>query len=204
MNKPKWSHAFESKDDRRKKKRMAVLRAGAWLFNERGFDRTTLDDIAEALNVTKRTLYYYVKSKDEILVQCNLRGVEMMRELVESSQDKSLPALKRIEALLHGYFDFLSDDMGLCVVLSTDVPLAPKEREIVFSERRKIDHAMRNMIRDGIEDGTIRPCDPKLTTAAIFGALNWVPYWNRGPHSVPVEAVAAAHIEFILQGLRAG
>ena len=82
MSREKWAHAFETKEDRRTKKRMAVLRVGASLFNERGFDRTTLDDIAEALNVTKRTLYYYIDSKEEILHECNLRGAEIMRDIV--------------------------------------------------------------------------------------------------------------------------
>ena len=51
-------------------KRDAVLRAAAQAFNENGFHKTSLDDVAERLNVTKPTIYYYVKNKDQILFEC--------------------------------------------------------------------------------------------------------------------------------------
>lgn len=203
MTREKWAHAFETKEDRRSKKRTAVLRVGASLFNERGFDRTTLDDIAEALNVTKRTLYYYIDSKEEILHECNLRGAEIMRDIVDSSHDQGLPVLERIEALLRRYVTFLADDMGICVVLSISQPLTGFEKGELRAQRGKVDKALRALIQEGIEDGSIRPCDPRLTTAAIFGSFNWVPHWNRGKNPVSLEDIAESYISFALNGLKA-
>ena len=117
MTKEKWASAFESRDDRRAKKRMAVLRAGAYLFNKQGFERTTLDDIAKALNVTKRTLYYYIESKDEILIECNRHAVESMKEITDDIRRREGPPLERIERYLRHYMGFLADDMGVCLIL---------------------------------------------------------------------------------------
>ena len=203
MSREKWAHAFETKEDRRTKKRMAVLRVGASLFNERGFDRTTLDDIAEALNVTKRTLYYYIDSKEEILHECNLRGAEIMRDIVDLTHDQGLPPLERIEALLRRYVTFLADDMGICVVLSISQPLAGFDTDELRTQRGKVDRTMRALIQEGIRDGSIRPCDPRLTTAAIFGSFNWVPHWNRGRNQVPLEQIAESYIALAINGLKA-
>ena len=63
----------------REVKRNAVLQTAAQLFNERGFHATSLDDIAERLNVTKPTLYYYVESKDQILLECVRTALDLMR-----------------------------------------------------------------------------------------------------------------------------
>ena len=62
----------------REAKRNAVLQTAARLFNERGYHATSLDDIAEQLHVSKPTLYYYVKSKDDILLECVRTALGMM------------------------------------------------------------------------------------------------------------------------------
>jgi len=74
------------REQQREAKRHAVLQAAAQLFNERGFHATSLDDIAARLNVTKPTLYYYVKNKDEILLQCVRQGLDMMLAGIEASR----------------------------------------------------------------------------------------------------------------------
>lgn len=203
MANPKWENAFEKQDDRRRKKRMAVLRAGAWLFNQRGFERTTLDDIADALKVTKRTLYYYVSSKEEILVQCNIRAVEKIKEIVEDVFEAEGEALDLIEKLLWKYIYFLEDDMGVCLILSVKTQIPEADAAKLREGRRMIDHALRTLIKQGIADGSIAPCNPKLTAAAIFGAFNWVPYWNTGNNAIPLAEIASNNIKFILKGLRA-
>ena len=72
-----WANPPE-REQQREIKRQAVLAAAAQLFNERGFHATSLDDIARRLHVSKPTLYYYVKNKDEILLGCVRQGLEMM------------------------------------------------------------------------------------------------------------------------------
>ncbi len=71
-----WAPAPD-RELQRQAKRDAVLQAGAQLFNERGFHATSLDDIAARLGVSKPTLYYYVKNKDQILIECVRQGLEM-------------------------------------------------------------------------------------------------------------------------------
>lgn len=196
-----WAQAFETRKHRRARKRLAVLRTGARLFNQRGYERTTLDDIAEALNVSKRTLYYYVRSKEEILAACNRLGLEDLRGTMEAPEEG--PPLARIEALSRRYVSFLNEDMGLCNVLSTSVPTSAALADEIRAERRKIDHALRRMIEEGVADGSIRPCDARLTTAAIFGSLNWFPFWNRREPRAPLEAAEEAAIRLALSSLRA-
>ena len=72
-----WAPAAQ-RGQQRQIKRDAVLATAAQLFNERGFHATSLDDIAARLNVSKPTLYYYVKNKDEILIECVRNGLQMM------------------------------------------------------------------------------------------------------------------------------
>src|SRR5688500_7135341 len=65
----RWGYEVQNKEEQSALKRLAILRTAAQLFNERGFYATSLNDLATLLNVTKPSLYYYVKSKDDILLQ---------------------------------------------------------------------------------------------------------------------------------------
>ena len=73
-----WEPA-DKRAQQRELKRNAVLQTAAQLFNERGFHATSLDDIAERLNVSKPTVYYYVESKDQILLECVKIALDLMQ-----------------------------------------------------------------------------------------------------------------------------
>lgn len=196
------SDAFENKETRRKKKRLAVLQTGAKLFNERGFDRTTLDDIAKSLNVTKRTLYYYITNKEEILFECNRHGLEYMKDIFTNVDKLKSPPLERISLLIKGYIELLDGDMGACLVLTKDTEMSQSNRDYLFEGRKFVDHLMRSIIEEGINDGSIADCDTKLVSAAIFGAINMIPHWNRGPNKTPHSEIITSFTPLFMNGLK--
>jgi len=197
-----WSEMDLNRDDPREQKRMAVLSTGARLFNEHGFDRTSLDDIASELNVSKRTLYYYVKNKDDILFECSRLALEFVEEAMADSQNNDLPPLDRIAMIMRSYMDLLSNEFGACLALSKDNVLSEESRKILRNGRRKLDHAVRELIDKGIKDGTIAPCEPKLAAAAIFGAFNWVPHWQTKGNRETYSEIANSFLSIFLDGLR--
>jgi len=203
MPNSEWNEKTLTKDEQRQRKRMAVLRAGARMFNERGFDRTSLMDIAAELNVSKRTLYYYVKNKDDILFQCSRLAMEFMGNEIIKCQQVTAPPLQRIESLMRVYMDLLSNEFGSCLVLCKDDVLSTDSQEVLRQERVVLDYRVRDLIKEGIKDGTIGLCDPKLATAALFGAFNWVPYWHKTNSSPSYNDVADQFLKIYLKGLQA-
>ena len=196
-----WNEVALGQDDPREQKRMAVLRTGARLFNEHGFDRASLDDIASELNVSKRTLYYYVKNKDDILFECSRLALEFMHDALANSQNNNLRPLERIEMIMRSYMELLSNEFGACLVLSKDTVLSEESRKILRDGRRKLDHAVRDLIDKGIKDGSIAPCEPKLAAAAIFGAFNWVPHWQANGDREAYANIADNFLKIFLNGL---
>jgi AcrR family transcriptional regulator len=97
----------------RKIKREAVLRVAGQLFVERGFHATSLDDIARLLNVTKPTLYYYVKNKDEILFECVRAGLEMLHDGMEKIRLAGGRPIDRLIAGIRSYVEIVTQDFGL-------------------------------------------------------------------------------------------
>jgi AcrR family transcriptional regulator len=87
----------------REVKRNAVLQTAAQLFNERGYHATSLDDIAERLNVTKPTLYYYVESKDQILLECVRTALDLMRSGIAEVSAAGGSAIDQLKACMRIY-----------------------------------------------------------------------------------------------------
>ena len=192
-----------SKEEQRQQKRLAVLQIGARLFSERGFDRTSLDDIATELKVSKRTLYYYISSKDEILFECSQLAFEYLDTAMQDAERANVerPPLDRLKAFFRLYAQVLSNDFGACLVRCQNDVLSQESRAVLHEGYKKVDFAIRQLLKEGIEDGSISPCDPKLTAAAMFGAFNWLPYWHRDGSQDSYSEIAEQFLTTFLDGL---
>lgn len=195
------SKSETSRDAQREAKRRAVLQAGARLFNDQGYEQTSLEEIAAALKITKRTIYYYVQSKEDILFGCHQLGLEFLGATMAQSQDETLPVLERITLLIRGYCEWVSSDLGATIAMVREHSLSAERRSILRASKAEVDFQLRALIAAGVAEGSLRACDPKLATAAIFGALNWIPHWNRVEDPVPHAEIAEQYLQLILTGM---
>lgn len=193
----------ETREEVRRAKRMLVLMTGARMFNERGYDRTKLDDIAAELNVSKRTLYYYIKNKDDILFQCNTMAYEDVLPTIAVCADRTIPPLERIRKLMRAYAEVLSQDYGACLVLTHENVLGRESFAVLREIRRRLDTTLRTLVEEGVADGSIGPCEPKYASAALFGAFNWLPHWRSAKRRPSYAEVGEAFLDVFLKGLAA-
>ncbi|CAN7150937.1 TetR/AcrR family transcriptional regulator [Acidovorax sp. LjRoot129] len=194
---PPGSH----RERQREAKRNAVLQAAAQLFNERGFHATSLDDIAARLNVTKPTLYYYVKNKDEILLQCVSQGLTMMLEGIDASRAAGGKAVDQLITCMQVYARIVTQDFGMCLIRIGDEQLPPVARKELRRLKSAIDQEFRRLVADGVQEGSLAPCDPKMTAFVIAGALSWIGRWYKPGGEYTPEQVAAQCIDTLLGGV---
>lgn len=160
-------------------KRLAVLKAAAHAFIERGYHQTSLDDLAETLNVTKPTLYYYIKNKEEILYECKKIALETMTEAMAAAEQQGHNGLERVLAILRAYAGCILDDFGMCLVLLNDSSLNPEIRVKLKELELHLNRQGCKYIEQGIADGSILARDSKMIRYFIVGAINWIPRWYR-------------------------
>ena len=196
-----WASSRERQRGR-ELKRDAVVRAAAREFNRKGYHNTSLDDIAARLEVTKPTVYYYVTSKEQLLFQCFLAGVEQIRAAFRDTRRLQLPARERLWAVLRRYGEAMASEFGWCMAHAEDQDLSAAMSRHIKALKSEIDHGIRRLIREGVQDGSIHPCDPKMTAFALAGALNWIAYWYREDQSLTGAQIAAAFLAIFENGLR--
>jgi AcrR family transcriptional regulator len=197
----RWGQVLPPREEQYELKRRAALEAAANAFNAHGFYKTSLGDIAAELGVTKAALYYYFKSKDEILFECHTLAIEAMTSLPAISED--LSGLQKVEAFVRGYVDMIVQSFGRCLVLTGTQPLEPGNAEKCRAGRRKVHDLLVKMISKGVKDGSIRDQDPRLTANFIFGALNWVAQWHRPDGRVGMARISDEATAFVIDAISA-
>jgi AcrR family transcriptional regulator len=175
-------------------KREAVVRAAARAFNASGYHNTSLDDVAAALGVTKPTVYYYVANKEQLLFECFCAGLEPIRAAVREALAAAGPARPRLMHVVSDYAAAIASDYGWCMVRAADQDLGAATAQHVRTLKSEIDQGIRQLIRDGIADGSIQLCDPKVASFAIAGALNWIAHWYRDGQPMSSAQVAEAFV----------
>lgn len=189
---PNIWESVDLRQEQHEAKRRLILKQAALLFANRGFHETTIDLIAEALHVSKPTIYYYIESKEDLLYDVAHTALADLNESLSHNQDSRLPAIDRLAQFFTMYGRLILSEFGVCLALVSDRSLKPQSRRRLRSLKKQFEITVQKILDEGREDGTIRVDDPKMFAFAIFGAFNWAPQWfsNTGP-STPDEITAA-------------
>jgi len=182
-------------------KREAILKTAAELFLEKSYGRTALDDVARRLNITKPALYHYFHNKEDILLGCYGWGARLIEQGLSEIDGHGGTGLDKVEAFILTYANLMTVNFGRCVMRLDEGDLSGEARAQVRAYKRKIDRRLRSFIQEGIEDGSIAPCDTKVAAFSIAGALNWICMWYEPQGALSAEEIASQFARTLTRGL---
>ncbi|MBN9533274.1 MAG: TetR/AcrR family transcriptional regulator [Alphaproteobacteria bacterium] len=153
-------------------RRTLLLDAAAAEFNARGISGASLSRIAKAVGIGRAALYYYVRDRNDLAAQCYRKSCEIMAGDLYTALQAADTGLDRVLAFLR-----LSLDPGRpqSAVLSEVAYLQSATRRAIAAMRNANVEALRTLIREGIEDGSIRTCDDEIIAQTLIGIINWIP-----------------------------
>lgn len=184
-------------------RRSELLDAAVRVFSEKGYDGASLQDIAEQVGILKGSVYYYYRSKEDILFDVvkaiHDEHLDDVRALAGGQGD----ALARLRRLLEGHAVFVCRNLERATVLVRELERLPPPRQAAILGP---DHAYQRVFRDLIAEaqrsGRIAAeANPKLATLWILGALNWLHRWYRPDRSDGPERLAAQFADQLTRGL---
>ena len=167
-----------------------MLRAAARCFNEKGYSGSSLKDVANILGLTDAALYYYVRNKEELVYLCYLRAGDVGRETLDRAIAEGRNGLDIVQRYLRYHLEIMTGERGPIAIMSEIPSLKPDHRDEILEISRRHSARFEAVLERGIEDGSIAPCDVRMTGNAIMGSLNWVPKWFRGDVEVGKKVVA--------------
>src|SRR6516165_10565837 len=149
---PHWK-AFADRRRDPHTKREAVLQTAAQLFLEKSYTRTSMNDLAERLNITKPALYHYFQNKEEVLLECYRLGTAMIEQILNDIAAQFGTGLEKVEAFIYSYANVMTVNFGRCVMRLDEGDLSSEAFADVRKYKRKIDRRLRGFLQEGMADG---------------------------------------------------
>ena len=197
--------AFQVRQRNTDEKRAAVLQTAAHLFLEQGYSRTSMGELAKWLKITKPALYHYFRNKEEILVTCYQYGIASIENGLDGALVSHGSGLDKVQAYIEAYATaVVSHEFGRCVAMLDDSSLSASARREVRNLKRRIDTSIRGFIEDGIRDGSVAPCNVKLASFAIAGAINWIGMWYQPGGPLSADEIGREFASLLTHGLQNG
>ncbi len=170
----------------------SLLAVAVTVFNERGYDGTSMEDLARRLGISKSSIYYHVNSKEELLALAldraldGLFAVAGQASATDTGADGAAPAIERLEQLVRGSVRVLTQRLPYVTLLLRARGNTATERR-ALARRREFDQIAAGLVKQAERDGDIRPdLDPAITARLLFGMVNSLIEWYR-----PGRAAAA-------------
>ncbi len=161
-----------------------------------------MQDIADAVNLQKSSLYYHVPSKQDILLEILDWALDLLIDDMQTVLESDLPITDKLRRAIHVYVDRLTEDADLATVLLMEHrSLEPDLQQDHIQRRDRYESLWRSLIEEGIRKGTFRNIDPRLAGFALLGVQNWMLTWYRSDGSMKAEDLANHFCDLFLKGL---
>jgi len=184
--------------------RERILEEAARLFARSGYDGSSVSDLAAALGVSKAAIYHYFTTKQDIYDAIILSVLGGLVQAVGQEVARAQGAAQRLRAfmLAHaGYFE--AHHAEFVTMLIGYSGMALPEREDAARLRDDYEKRLREIIAQGVDDGSFRALDVAATGRAVLSLLNWMVRWYKPGQGDSAEQIAAGYFDLVVNGMRA-
>jgi AcrR family transcriptional regulator len=179
-----------------------ILDAAVQIFSQKGFHATSMQDIADAVNLQKGSLYYHINSKQEILVEVLNRALDLLIANMQEVMASTSAADVKLRQAMQVYLVTMLKNRDLAAVLLLEHrSLEPEAHARHIPKRDYFESQWRDLIHEGAEQGLFQCVDVSLASRALLGVLNWAITWYRPDGGLTPEMIAEQFADLFLFGL---
>lgn len=181
--------------------RHRILKAAANCFNQKGFSGTSLKDVSQHLGLTDAALYYYVRNKEELVYQCYMRAAEFGRDAMDRAISDGATGFEQAYLYIAYHIEIMVGERGPVAIMSEIPSLKSTHRDEILEVSRRHSAVFEGILQSGIHDGSVAPCDVRMTGNAIMGSINWIPKWFHGDPEM-AQQILQRFPEILTAGLK--
>jgi len=183
--------------------RQEILRTAARLFQQQGYDATSMNDVATALKVSKAGLYHHFQSKDEILFELMNHALNITQERVVDRVRGIADPEERLRMLIRLHVDVILSvrDREITVLLHENHPLPPSLRKRINARKKDYVHFVEKLVAEvQLARQSRRSVSPRAATFALLGMINWIYQWYKPEFTLNSQQIAAQFTEIFFAG----
>ena len=184
-------------------RRAQLVDTAAKLFRARGYNATSLQDLADVVGIQKASFYHYIETKEDLLFAI----VEAVHDATEKGntgwQDAPGGALGQIRSFVEGHLRISIANLEYAEVFFRDSRSLSAERQAVIVEARdRYESVLKKLVADAVGEGRVRKdLDPSLATRVVFGMMNWIYLWYRADGPLGVDELVSQIADFAMASL---
>ncbi|MCR8656385.1 TetR/AcrR family transcriptional regulator [Paenibacillus endoradicis] len=182
--------------------KMSILRTGAFLFMEVGYEKVSLESVAKACGITKASVYYYFNNKSELFTECLVAVMTIAHNATAKILNEDMPLKDKlikiaIRQMSNAHLDFES------MMRDAAVELSDEQTENIRKAEKKLHDIVHDAFQDGIVSGEITNHHSPVVLAHTFVALLTMKnHLNLKQQQIPVEQLVAQMIEILWTGIQ--
>jgi AcrR family transcriptional regulator len=186
--------------------RQEILRTAARLFQQRGYDATSMNDVAAALKLSKGGLYHHFQSKDEILFEIMNHAMEITQERVLNPVRGIADPEERLRALIRLHIEVVLSprDREITVMLHENHPLPPALRKRINARKKDYIHFLESLmteVQNKAQQQTKGKVSPRAAAFALLGMINWIYQWYKPEGELQAQNLIPQFTELIFGGI---
>jgi len=181
-----------------------IIEQSILLFEKKGFSQTSIQDIVDALKVTKGTFYYYFSSKEELLMDIHLQYIDdLLERQTKILEAASLSCREKLAGIVHLLIsDIKSEGPNARVFFREIRHLNGENVQVIKEKRAEFRYRIQHLVEKGMEEGEFKPnLRADLITFGILGVTNWSYQWYKPDGKVTDEELSGIFTDMILNGI---
>jgi len=179
-----------------------IYRVAAEVMCQKGYEATSMNDIADAVGLTKAGLYHYIRGKEDLLFQIMSYGMEMIEQDAIKPAKQVQDPMERLRVILSRHFKRVLDVGGAVSILLDEMyALTPAHRRTIKARKRAYFDLVRETLDQLSAAGKLRDVSPTVATFSLLGMVNWVSRWYRRDGKLRSEQVLSDLIEIALNSV---
>ncbi len=181
-----------------------IVHTAAQIFRQKGYHATSMQDIAEAVQLRKSSLYHHINSKQELLLAILDEALDVLIDDIQAVVEDPAPPEEKLRKAIHRYIERITTNADLAAVLLLEHRNldADSSREHIV-RRDRFEHLWRRIIHEGVESGAFRTTDETVVTFALLGVQNWLVTWYQDGGRLRPRQLADQFSALFLNGLSA-
>jgi AcrR family transcriptional regulator len=194
---------LDHRQEHRPEPRQEILRAAARLFQQQGYDATSMNDVAAALKLSKGGLYHHFQSKDEILYNIMSHAMDITEQRVINVARRIEGVEERLRTLIRLHIEVVlsPEDREITVMLHENHPLSPALRRKINGRKKDYVVFVENLIAD-VQRKRNYPSrvTPRAAAFALVGMINWIYQWYKPDGPLTGEALVEQYTDIFFRG----
>jgi len=180
-----------------------ILEAAARLICEKGYEATSIQDIAQATGLTKAGLYHHIRSKESLLLEIQHYGMDVFEERVLSQVVSIADPLERLKTCMEKNVLLVTQGWSkeVTIILHEHATLTGEARAQINGRKKRYVRFLETSFAEAVRSGQIRPVNPKVAAFALLGMVLWIYKWFRADGPIPAEQLAREMQDVLFGGL---